>query len=768
MGTHEHHYEGKGPPMSTTAPPRQGSATGTSAASLPGMGSLSAIKELEEAQGGLPEEQPEERKSWRQRRAETKAERSLEGGFEAHRHLLALKPREGYVFKSDYFMVDGGAACVLGFFHDEGSRDDFVAFWGISRIPSGLGEGVTVVVLEQVRRMGEKWIDDRIRTAEKLDKLEEQEAAGGTMTSRRKSAKVADDVEMASAEIQDGASYLHVHNRLLVKAPDLETLDEALEKIRRMYIERFGTLKTAPYPGEQRQELATLLAKNDKKRGKGFHFTSTEYAGSYHLVTNGLNDAAGEYVGYMIGDVNNSAVLLDVNAWDHHVVVADSTLEPFLNRAHYPDMWGSKIAQSALLNNHRVVHVVLDGADMDRLGPRLDSMTARLDMSSGDINMFAMYGKKEDELSIFPAHLEKLVLMAEQAYETTDEDRSIIRGSLKETLTQFYIDKGMWIRNAKAERDRLRLVDIPHTDVPRLQDVVTYFDTEYLALANRTARDDEALHAYSVLRLVFRDLLDNQGDLFNTHTADEIDAVSGASRVIYDFSRLLRRGHGVAMAQLVNVIGFAVDSLGLGDVVVIHGTEHIDDRVKEYINRQFAHLYQRGGRIAYLYNDVDKMLADSDFSRFDTADYTVLGPMRDGTVAEYRSQLHQDIPPDLERLITSRGQKISYLRRGHTNVVFHTDLALGINPARDAQRRKAAAEVEAQGLTGHAAALARQAQAAERERRLAERSRTAGLDREQAERRSNDVRRMEPKERRRLATRDERAVRGPRRLGKNR
>lgn len=730
----------------TSTVTRGTSATGTSQASLPGMGSLTDIKNRDQ-RPQAPQEEQAPKQTRRERRAAAKAERTLEGGFEAHPHLAAIKPRERMFFRSDYFHVDGSVGCILSFFHDDAARDDFVAFWGVSRIPSGLGEGVTTVLLEQVRRMGEKWVDDRISTAEKLDKLEEQEAAGGTMSSRRKSAKISDDIEQVTAELQDGAAYLHVHNRLLVKAPDLDTLDEALEKINRLYIDRFGTLKTAPYPGEQRQELSTLLAKNEKKRGRGFHFTSAEYAGSYHLVTNGLNDPAGEYVGYMIGDVNNSAVLFDVNRWDHHVVVADSTLENVLGRAHYPDMWGSKISQSALLNNHKVVHIVLDEADLDKLGPRLDSMTARLDMSSGDINMFELFGSKEDELALFPAHLDKIVLMAEQAYETTENDRSIIRGSLKATLTEFYIDKQMWARNAKTQRDRLRLVDIPHTDVPRLQDIVTYFDTEYTALSNKSARDEEMLHAYSVLRLLFKDLLDNQGDLFNTYTADEIDSVAGASRVIYDFSRLLRRGHGVAMAQLVNVIGFAVDSLQLGDVVIIHGAENIDNRVKEYINRQFSRLYNRGGRIAYLYNDVDLMLADSNFSRFDTADWTVLGPMREATVVEYREQMNQAIPPDLERLITSRGQKISYLRRGHTNVVFHNDLALGVNPAREKQRREAAARAGSLGTSEHAEKITREMQAIDRERRLAERSQVEALAEQERQERAQDVRRLPRSER---------------------
>ncbi|OLT27058.1 hypothetical protein BJF83_19560 [Nocardiopsis sp. CNR-923] len=622
-----------------------------------------------------------------ERRAARKKERQLGGTFEEHPHLLAVKPRERYVFHSDYFRIDGHHACVLGFFHDDGARDDFAAFWGINRIPTGLPEDVTVVVLEQVRRMGEKWIEDRIKTAEKLDRLEEgEQAQSGTMTSRRKAAKVSDDMEIAAGEIQDGASYLHVHNRLLVKAPSLEVLDDAVERIRRLYIDRFGTLTVAAYPGEQRQELTNLFGKTERKRGKGFHFTSVEFAGSHSLVTNGLNDPTGEYVGYMVGDVNNSAVLFDVNAYDHHVVVADNGVNPVLDRAHVADMWGSKVSQAALLSNARTVHIILDGARLDDLGPRLDALTARLDMNSGDINMFEMFGSQEDELGIFPAHLEKVVLMAEQAYETTDQDRSIIRGSLKETLTQFYIDKGMWARNAKHNRDRLRVVGVPHIQVPRLQDIVTYFDTQYRALANSTARDDEALHAYNILRLVFKDLLDNNGDLFNTHTNDEIDGVADARRVLYDFSRLLKRGKGVAMAQLVNVIGFAVDNLGLGDTVIIHGAENIDDRVKEYLGEQFGHLFLRGGRVAYLYNDVDRMLADSAFNRFDSADWTVLGPMRDATVTEYQRQLHQDIPPDLERLVTTRGENLAYLRRGHTNVVFHLDLALGVNPAR-ADRR---------------------------------------------------------------------------------
>lgn len=615
--------------------------------------------------------------------------KKLTGGFENYPHLLALKPKEKYVFRSDYFEVDDSVACVLAFFHDDAAMDGFAPFWGIDRIPDGLDDRVTAVVLEQVTRKAEKWVDQFTKQSEKLDRLDAKEQdETGTTSTKRKAAKVSADLEDTIAEIQNGASYLNVHNRLFVKAPDLATLEESIDRITRLYIDRFGTLKIAPYAGEQRKELSNLWVKNDTKKGKGFGFTSTELAGSYSLVTNGLNDRGGEYVGYMVGDVNNSAVLMDVNKYDRRVVVADESLSPYLERTHISNMWCSKISQAALLNNARVVHLILDGANMDDLGPKFDALTSRVDLNSGDVNMFEMWGDTEDELAVFASQMQKVVLMFEQVYEATDSDRSIIRGELEKTLTQFYIDQRMWHRNAKAQRHRLRVVGIPHEQVPRLQMFVTYLDQAHKALLNSSARDDEALHAYGVLRVVAKNMLDNNGDLFNNYTATSVDGIRDARRVIYDFSALRRRGKGVAMAQLVNIMGFAVGRLERGDSVIIHGAEYIDDRVKDYINQQLDHLYQRGGRVVFSYNSVDKMLVDYDFNKFDAADYTVFGAMRNSAVLKYQELLAQKIPPDLAQLIAIRGENLSYLRRGITNVVFHLDLALGMNPEREAQRRR--------------------------------------------------------------------------------
>lgn len=608
--------------------------------------------------------------------------RANNGQVRDYPHLLAVKPRQGYVFHSDYFEIDGEVGCILSYFHDESARDELPPFWGVNLIPY-LPQNVTAILLEQVSRVSESWLADKIKSSERLDRLDTQEQSeNGTTSSRRKASKVSADIEQVIDEIQDGAAYLSVHYRILLKAPSLEVLDDVIDDLRRKYIDAVGNLSIAGHHGLQRQELATLFSPNASKKGKGFHFTSTELAGAFNLVTNGLNDRGGEFVGYMVGDVNNSGVLMDVDMYKHHVVVADDdkSRAPRMKNAQIADMWGSKISQAALINSKRVVHIVLDGADLTGvLGPRMETITARIDMSQGDVNPFEVFGERKDQLGLFSTHLEKLVLMTEQAYEPTDSDRSIIRASLKDTLTQFYVDQDMWVRNAKHNVDRLRLVGIPHDQVPQLKLFVTYLDQRYKALTGKTNRDDELLHAYSVLSAVFKDMLDANGDLFNVVTKDVIDGAQKARRVIYDFSSLVNRGKGVAMAQLVNVLAFAASALGEGDTLIVHGAELIDKGVKPYVTDQFERLYRRNARVALCYNGVKAMLDDSEFNHFDEADWTALGAMSDALVPVYEKKLAKRIPVDMTKVITRRGEGLTFLRRGTVNVVFKRDLALGVN-----------------------------------------------------------------------------------------
>ena len=76
---------------------------------------------------------------------------------------------------------------------------------------------------------------------------------------------------------------------------------------------------------------------------------------------------------------------------------------------------------------------------------------------------------------------------------------------------------------------------------------------------------------------------------------------------------------------------------------------------------------------------MNAMLDCVDFNQFDKADYTIFGSMTDNVAKEYQKKLGQDIPADLEKLITQKNSQRSYIRRGFDNVVFRQDLLLGLS-----------------------------------------------------------------------------------------
>lgn len=593
--------------------------------------------------------------------------------------LAKIKAHERYIFHSDYFQIDDYYATIMMFRHQLGAMDNFGPFWGVNLIPHDLPDGVTTVNFDQVQRMGEGWIESHQNNAEKISgKNIEAQAQNGTLTSKQKAKTTSRDLAEIAQELNSGAAYLNVHDRLLVKAPDLATLDRAVEKIEREYTDNFGTLKPAIYNGRQKQEFYNLLGWNKAKYGDGFYYTSVQYSGALNLVTHGLEDPGGDYVGFMTGDVNNSAVLFDGDSFRRSAVIASSQINDDTGkRLRVPDMWGSKLSQTALLNNHRVVHLVLSpGTNLDDLGPKFNDITAKIDMSKGDVNMFEVFGKKQDELKLFSQQMNKLVLMTEQAYKPTEEDKSIIENALRDAATNFYIKQRMWRPDAQNNRDKLRLVGIPHDSVPTLQVFVTYLSMYYKKALNASVPDPDQTHAYNVLQGVYNTLLTNEGDLFNTHTTNRIDDVVNGRRVIYDFSGLMSRDPGVAMAQLVNILAYAASTLNDKDVLIIHGAERIDKGIRDYCNRVFDELYSRGGRIIFLYDDVDEFLQDRSFNKYDSCDYTIIGNMTQKQVDAYEEGLGATVPQALSKLIMTRNTPLNYIRRGTSNVVFVLQLPL--------------------------------------------------------------------------------------------
>ena len=130
------------------------------------------------------------------------------------------------------------------------------------------------------------------------------------------------------------------------------------------------------------------------------------------------------------------------------------------------------------------------------------------------------------------------------------------------------------------------------------------------------------------------------------------------------------------MAQLVNIIGFAVGKIGEGDTLIIHGVEKIKEGIKPYLLTQLEHLYDVGGRVVFLYNNIDAMLADNAFCGYDKADYKIFGSMTVSHIDAYQDAVGQDVPSDLKKLIVNCGPEYNYIQRGFDNIVFERKLIL--------------------------------------------------------------------------------------------
>lgn len=656
--------------------------------------------------------------------------RSAGKTLDIYPHLLALKPKEGYVFHSDYVEIDHNRVqTILTFVHDDAAVDNFGAFWGMLRIPQNLDRyGVTSTVIDQVGVKPEKWVADNIAKSGKITRLDAREQSEtGTTSTKWRSAKRAEDNTVVTMEINNGDAYLEVQSRMILSAPDVESMDLALDSLRSNYVDFFnGNLKLVPLHGRQRSEMSDLLDWNKAKNGSGFFYTTTEYAGSYSLVTNGLTDDDGVYVGAMEGDINNSPVLFDVNRWNRDVVVADDQMwespkQGVQQLSQYSDVWGAKIAQQALIGNNRVVHLVLNDCNLDLMNPDLSSMTLKIDMASGDVNMMEVFGDISDELSLFSMHIDKLKLMVRLLFNDSetmmtgkssdqiDSDEKLLYGHLSKILENFYVGVDMWRRNPDAHRDDLRIVGINHDEVPVLHDLMTYVRTDLAAAESGREGAGVMAKPIKLLDTLLYQLLSVNSDLFDKTTNMSIDAAQNARRVIYDFAGLTERSETLAMVQLVNVIAYAVNSLREDDVVVIHGMDAIKNTdVQHYVSTQLNRLKnKRRGRVCWCYDSVEAMIDNREFNHFERSDYTLLGPMEAETLNRYQDAIGQSVPDQLGNLLIggrqsgqNRGNKVAYyyLRREFTNVFFKADIPMGLSTS--AQRAEAEAKNRVESLNG--------------------------------------------------------------------
>ena len=362
-----------------------------------------------------------------------------------------IKPKNNYYFFSDYFTIDDKTyGAVLTLLHNDGADNRLTRFWGVlvslnHWSNSEEFKDVRIRFINQARKRTDNWIKAKQEQSERVVASDKQEAQTFSTSDKKTVGENEEALNEVMEEIRKGASYLDVRMHYLIKAPSLEVLDNAVRRLNRSLRDDFDTVTAKAFNGAQRQKLNMLLD-IDKYR--------------HHVIVASEREA--QTLSYTQRDLSPNKPLLG------------------------SDMWGVKIGQVALMNRHRVVHFVLNNADIASVGLDLSRLTANVDMNQGALNPFEAFGNVEDELTIFPALLEKIKLMTLMMAGGSETEKSRIRTELTDILTDFYIDKGMWTADSTkvVNRQSIRLVGLPHTEYPRLPEFTAYLRQEYDRLAN--------------------------------------------------------------------------------------------------------------------------------------------------------------------------------------------------------------------------------------------------------------------------------------------
>lgn len=618
-------------------------------------------------------------------------------------YLKQIIPKRGWKIHEDYFdVLDNGTINTIALvFLEPGKALDLQPEWGISFIQDLVDDvlqknnanNLSVSFINTVRMMdADTWVKHHQTDA---DRYSDQNTEGHRNQAHVKAQQ--EDLSLIATELDQGASYLATGFKYAISASDLNMLKKFLDSLqKRLELRIPGAIITLSN-GDIDLEYQRLFDDPMKEPGRKAMFTSSEFAGYYNLVTHGIEDPNGVYMGEQIGDINNTAVIWDMSDFDGHAVIASNNrfarkrdydngrIDPRYTSWSGLDLWvNTLILQLVRERQGRVFTLALDPLELDS---RLSSLTSQLDLNHGAINPFEMFGDVHDEDNIYAANINKWNLMTRQlAQESihTENAQQIeeISGTelsdLDAILEKFYIDKHMWVRNPQLDRDDIRIVGIPHESVPRLNAFIAYMDAQYRHYNNPITGDRLKAREVNKLLSIYKRLQSVHGDLFDTVTDPIIDTIGTTRHTIFNYAGLSKSKGNILLVQLLNSISAITSQAHDGDVIIIHGAQKIENLTKSYFERILRDLYTRHVRVVFTYPSIDDMLDNAKFNQMSSANWTLVGHMTTDQIDSYNNLLgnQRHMTDVIATGIQAKNEARYYLRRRQDNIIFDANQLL--------------------------------------------------------------------------------------------
>jgi len=632
-----------------------------------------------------------------------KVERKLELRQE---WIEKIKPVGNIKFNSVDLQLDGRYATILTFVVTPGSFNKLPQLWGINAIPRIIRDknlrdkNIEPKLLYNISRRSDKWAESKIPQAVEVAQSGHYETVKGSQAIEAGKFKDRyNQTQDIAAELKNNSSYLDLSLRVVIKAQEQKDLTDVIRSLEREYQSVFSaSVQLVPFIGEQDVEYASMLNIAEEQLGENYQLTSRELAGSYPFVTRGINDPDGTYVGSLAYEVNSDPVLLNTIAFEELMIVCAKGRAQDLSSKYSQNInhtfkattgWSVKIAQDALMRDKKVMHMVLNEEDPRRIPDAIDlrDLSLYVDLTSrkSGINMLEPFSQGVDENAAFNILITKIQTIVRQFSQKVDETDDTTLTSedmqaMQQLLHQFYIYEKMWVSDAKAEKEDIRLLNLPHNDVPVLSRLVVYARE---MVAEESKGDNVYTKSYRKIYHLLRDISNNHGDLFDRHTTINRRKLREKKQIIFDFKHLNLRSEQGLMGHFVNTFSYGEGELKDGDVLIIHGMDLMTETVCEFLRIRLRQLHQRGVKVVLLYEEADILLGSEKKYRqhnkwFEQANVRLTNPMTNSSVSRYSEILRVGLPESVKQGMSGADRHVYLLNRSQNReaILFNWDIVL--------------------------------------------------------------------------------------------
>lgn len=625
--------------------------------------------------------------------------------------LRRILPKQGYRMHEDYVDIldNGTVSTVALIYNDPGKAINLDSQWGIffirklvediinsTQAENQFASTLNVSFVNTIRRMSDdKWV---AKHQVDTDRFSQKSSANDNIINHRSESQYQTkqhDLAQIATELDQGAKYLAVGFKYIINAASLKQLNTFLNELQKSLAMHIAGTHIVLSNGDIDYEFARIFNDPMKEPGRKNMFTTAEYAGFYNLVTHGIEDKYGVYVGEQVGDINNTAVLWDMANFDHHAVMSidnrfmrlrdqrNGGIENYRYKGYSgSDLWLNElILQLVKERQGRVFTLALDPFNMS---PRLNTVTSTLNLNKGSINMFEMFGESNHEIEIYSANTNKIKMIAQQlamnSIQINKQDEHLVLkqtelDDLGQLLRDFYIDSHMWVANPEKHLKDVRILNVNHADVPTLRKFIAYLNTEYDRYSNPDTGNPVKANEIENVKSVFDQLESTNSDLFDVPTSSVMDTLGSDRHTLFDYSDLSSRQGNILLVQLLNSISAITNQTKDGDVIIIHGAQRITSLTEAYFDQILDNLYAKHVRVVFSYNNAKNMLAHLSFNQMASSDWTLTGHLTPDQIELYNKALgnQRQMTQTISENIQAKNEARYYLRRGQSNIAFDAD-----------------------------------------------------------------------------------------------